>query len=213
MNSDLSLADVAAVSGNGNGMFGDGNGSFALLILFLFAMMGGNWGNWGGNGNGALTNDVQRGFDQQALSTGIADVNQAVANLAMANQLGFSNVGNGISDLKFTVATEACANRTATAAGLRDIQDSISNGIQTVLTQMCNDKIDAKNERIAQLQTELNMATLRESQNAQTAQILANNNAQTQALEQYLNPSPIPAYVVQNPNGCGCNTSCGCGSF
>ena len=47
------------------------------------------------------------------------------------------------------------------------------------------------------------------SQGAQTAQILANNDQQTAALERYLAPTPIPAYVVQNPNGCGCNYGCG----
>ena len=59
------------------------------------------------------------------------------------------------------------------------------------------------------------MAQLAASQNAQTAAILANNEAQTAALEQYLNPAPIPAYVVQNPNCCGNygTTGCGCGSF
>ena len=41
--------------------------------------------------------------------------------------------------------------------------------------------------------------------------ILANNDAQTNALEQYLAPVPRPAYIVQNPNGCGCNTGCSCG--
>ena len=28
-------------------------------------------------------------------------------------------------------------------------------------------------------------------------------------LEQYLAPVPRPAYIVQNPNGCNCNTTCG----
>ena len=77
---------------------------------------------------------------------------------------------------------------------------------------MCSDKIDAKNEQIAALQQQLTMAQLAASQNAQTAAILANNEAQTAALEQYLSPVPRPAYVVQNPNCCGAQTfGCGCG--
>lgn len=69
-------------------------------------------------------------------------------------------------------------------------------------------------KKIAELQNQLNMANLAASQTAQTAKLLADNAAQTQALEQYLNPVPIPAYQVQNPNccnnfyngyGCGCN--------
>lgn len=44
--------------------------------------------------------------------------------------------------------------------------------------------------------------------------ILADNAMQTQALEQYLNPAPIPAYVVQNPNCCATPSfGCGCGAM
>ena len=55
----------------------------------------------------------------------------------------------------------------------------------------------------AELQQQLWMAQLAASQGAQTAAILANNDAQTAALEKYLAPVPIPAYVVQNPVCCG----------
>ena len=66
-------------------------------------------------------------------------------------------------------------------------------------------------DTIAQLRSELMYARGQASQDVQTAQIIANNNAQTNALEQYLAPIPRPAYVVQNPNCCQQNT-CGCGT-
>lgn len=242
-NDGLSLADVAAVAGGGrDGLFGDGNGSLALIIIFLFAIMSGNWGGFGGGNNATLpyvinagnaTADVQRGFDQAAVMSGITGLTTSVCNgfanaeisrannmtnllqsinsLAIGQQNCCCEHRQAIADLKYTVATEACSDRAVVTSGVRDIQEAISAGIQTVLTQMCNDKIDAKNERIAELQTQLNMATLRESQTAQTAAILANNAAQTTALEQYLHPQAVPAYVVQNPNCCGQNTGCGCG--
>jgi len=40
---------------------------------------------------------------------------------------------------------------------------------------MCQDKIDAKDEIIANLRTQLNMLNLQQSQTAQTAQILADS--------------------------------------
>lgn len=85
---------------------------------------------------------------------------------------------------------------------------------QRILDQLCNDKIDAKNERIAQLQQEVLMRDLAASQTAQTARLLSDNAAQTSALEQYLAPVPRPAYVVQNPNCCSGNwySGCGCGN-
>lgn len=262
----LSAADVAAVTGNGgfgNGFGGDG--AWWLLVLFLFAFNG-NWGGngWGGNGGGYagtpyVVSDVQRGFDQSAIMSGLsgiqssltsgfvdtasalcngfAGVNGAIANgfaqseiaanarqmadmqqaFALQSQFADCCCENRLAsaDLKYTIATENCADRTALNEGIRDILTSQSNGIQRILDQMCNDKIDAKNERIADLERQLTMANLAASQSAQTAQILANNEAQTSALEQYLAPVPRPAYIVQNPNGCGCNsiTSCGCGAF
>ena len=89
--------------------------------------------------------------------------------------------------------------------------NGISSGIQTILDKMCQQELDAERRENANLRTQLNMANLAASQNAQTAQILADNAAQTFALEQYLNPTPKPAYVVQNPNCCTANNvGCGC---
>lgn len=261
----LSAADIAAVTGNNGGFGGDwgGSGAWWLLVLFLFAFNG-NWGGngWGGNGGGYagtpyVVSDVQRGFDQSAIMSGISGVQSAVTNgfvdTAAALCNGFAGVNGAISngfaqaeiannarqmanmqqvyglqsqfadcccenrlasaDLKYTIATENCADRTAFSDGVRDILTNQNAGIQRILDQMCNDKIDAKNERIADLERQLTMANLAASQSAQTAAILANNDAQTNALEQYLAPVPRPAYIVQNPNGCGCNSinSCGCG--
>ena len=97
-----------------------------------------------------------------------------------------------------------------TGRALRDVLESQNAGVQRILDTMCQDKIDAKNEKIADLERQLTMANLAASQGMQTAAIIANNEAQTSALEQYLAPVPRPAYIVQNPNGCNCNTSCGC---
>jgi hypothetical protein len=119
------------------------------------------------------------------------------------------------ADLKYTVATEACADRAAVGDALQNVLVQNNANTQRILDMMCQDKIDAKNEKIAELQNQLTMANLAASQNAQTAAILTDNLAQTQALEQYLAPVARPAYLVQNPNCCannfGCNSGCGCG--
>ncbi len=236
---NLSAADLAAVLGNNNGDFG-GNGAWWLLILLIFANNG--WGNgngFGGNGGYmppyATANDVQSGFDQAALISGINGITTALSNgfanseisrtnmlsnltnqlnnSAMAQQQCCCNTQAAIKDVQYTVATEACADRAAVTDALRDVIAANNASTQRILDQMCSDKIDAKNEQIAALQQQLTMAQLAASQNAQTAAILANNDAQTAALEQYLSPVPRPAYVVQNPNCCGnyFTSSCGCG--
>lgn len=150
----------------------------------------------------------------------IANMQQAFAS-QMATQQGFNALASsfadcccenrlGIANLNSTILAENCADRAAVSDGIRDIIVNQTANTQRILDQMCNDKIDAKNERIADLERQLTMANLQASQTAQTSRILADNARQTTALEQYLNPVPVPAYVVANPNCCSQN-SCGCG--
>jgi hypothetical protein len=128
-------------------------------------------------------------------------------NCCCENRLALANLGSDI-------AREACADRQAVSEGVRDIIANQTAGIQTILDKICQQEIDALKTQNANLQTQLNIANMQASQTAQTARILSDNAAQTQALEQYLNPAPIPAYVVQNPNCCGQqNYGCGCGGF
>ena len=212
----MTPADVAAVMGNGNGNFGWGDGSFWIIVLFLFALMGNGWNGFGGNGNNGTTyiaNDVQRGFDQQAVINGLTGISNNQNTLAMSMQNCCCENRANIADLKYTVATENCADRTVMQQGFQQMEMSMSNKVQAILDKMCQQEIDALKTQNANLQTQINLANLAQSQTAQTAKILADNAAQTAALEQYLNPAPIPAYVVQNPNccangifnGCGCN--------
>ena len=166
------------------------------------------------NGFAGVNAGIANGFAQAEISANarqMADMNQ---NFAM--QSAFQNCccenRAGMADLKYTVATEACADRNAISNALRDVLEANNASTQRILDTMCQDKIDAKNETIAQLRQQLHMAQLSASQGAQTAQIIANNEAQTYALEQYLAPVPKPAYIVQNPNCCGQQYTCGCGA-
>lgn len=226
---------VGPMYGNGNG-FGDGNGWW--VILFLFALMGGNWGGFGGNGgnNGVLPyfwnddtkNAVNRGFDTASLSGQLTGLQNAVTNgfstAEVANCDRFMNLQSQLANcccenrlasanLGALVQSENCADRQVLSDGIRDIIANQTAGFQSIKDQMCQDKIDAKNEKIVELQNQLNMINLAQSQTAQTAALLADNNRQTAVLEDYLNPVARPAYIVQNPNCCQQNYSCGCGSF
>ena len=168
------------------------------------------------NGFAGVNASIANGFTQAEIANNARQIADMQTNFGLQSQLAQCCCDNRLAsaDLKYTIATENCADRTALADGLRDVLESQSAGVQRILDQMCNDKIDAKNERIADLERQLTMANLAASQSAQTAAILANNDAQTNALEQYLAPVPRPAYIVQNPNGCGCGNTCsGCGVF
>ena len=222
LNLSMPVAPTGFGGGYGDGMFG-GNGAWWIIILLAVLGWGNGFGGFGNNGAGyGLGADMQRGFDQSAIINGINGIQGSVTNgfaqaeiaansrqMADMNQMFAlqSSMQNcccenraATADLKYTIATEACNNRQA-----------LADSTQRILDQMCNDKIDAKNEKIADLERQLTMANLAASQGAQTAAILANNEAQTAALERYLAPTPIPAYVVQNPNCCS-NYGCGCGA-
>ena len=149
--------------------------------------------------------NMQTAFGMQtAMSDGFQNMSSQFANCCCENRLGLANLSADIS-------RENCADREALNYSTRDIINNQTQSVQRILDQMCQDKIDAKNEKIAELQNRLSMAELAASQTAQTGRILADNAAQTQALEQYLNPVPIPAYMVQNPNCCSQTCACGCG--
>lgn len=137
--------------------------------------------------------------------------NSAMNNLAMNLQNCCCENRLGLANLTATVLSENCSDRQALSDGVRDIIENQTNGFQRIIDRMCQQEIDALKAQNANLQTQINLANMRSSQTDQTARILADNAAQTQALEQYLNPVPIPAYVVQNPNCCVRTNSCGCG--
>ena len=180
-----------------------------------------------------LQNSITSGFGdvQNALCSGFAGVNSSITNAQMANMQSIFGVQSalqncccenraGIADLKYTVATENCADRAALSDGIRDLLAATQAQTQTILTQMCNDKIEQKNDTIAQLRSELLYARGQASQDVQTATIRAGQATTANQLVNELRSCPIPAMPVygnspiftcaQNvAGGCGCNNGFG----
>jgi hypothetical protein len=176
---------------------------------------------------------------QMALANGFSGVEQGANARQMANMQSMFGIQSalqecccenraGIADLKYTVATENCADRTQSLMNTRDIIDSQTRGTQAILDKLCQLELDgvkaqveAKNDRIAELQTQLNMANLSASQTAQNAFIAQGFANEVDQLYNRLNSCPVPTTPVYgrtpiftcNNNGCGCGTGCGCGSF
>jgi alanyl-tRNA synthetase len=155
------------------------------------------------------------------LDNGHNAIMQQMASYEMARQQCCCDNKAAIADLKYTIATEACADRNVVSNGVRDIIQNQNSNTQAILDKLCQQEIEAKNDTIAQLRSQLNNSNMVNSiaqvtaDNArQTAQLIGDNAAQTQnLLSQLRTPSPVPAYVVPNPNGCNCgcnyNTCCG----
>ena len=218
----------------GNGGFGGstwGDGSFWIIVLFLFAIMGNNgFGGWGGNGmmpymmNNNTNNDVQRGFDQQAVVSGIASNTAAINAMQNATTAGLNTVAMNLqncccenraatADLKYTVANEAAATRANCDANSRAVMDKLCQLELDGVKQRYEDRIANMQNQIDNLRTQVSNDRFDASQNNQTATIQAGQRALANEVEQYVLPTPRPAYVVQNPNCCP-NAGWGnCGGF
>ena len=259
--------------GGTNG-FGWGDGSFWIIVLFLFAIMGGNWGNGFGGGmmpfmmNNNTNADMQRGFDQQAVIAGINGVNAGINALAQSQCNGFAGINtnmntgfsnaeiaaNGrqmatmqqnfntqtaidnrldaiamtqqncccenraaVADLKYTVANESAATRANCDANYQKLYDKLCQLEMDGIKQNYENRIAGMQNTIDGLRGQVSDARFDASQNNQTAAIQAGQRALANEVEQYVLPTPRPAYVVQNPNCCPNNTGwgnfgCGCGS-
>ena len=152
----------------------------------------------------------------QTLNNNQGNLSNQLNTIAMNQQNCCCENRAGLADLKYTVATEACADRATVTDALRDVIASNTANTQAILDKLCQQEIDALKAQNQQLQMQGYLASLAASQNAQTGQILTDNAAQTTALLRALNPAPIPAYVVPNPFGCNCgyyNNGCGGNGF
>ncbi|MEQ2631478.1 hypothetical protein [Roseburia inulinivorans] len=228
-----------------DGAWGDGGWWVLIILFALFGGWGGyGFGGNGGGGytaTAATQADIQRGFDNSAviskldgitnglcdgfyavnngMLTGFNSIQQAinadtVAGMQNANAIQ-SQLANcccetreAIQGVNFNMVQNTCALQNTMNNNTRDIIDSQNAGTRAILDYLCQDKI-------ATLQAENNDLRLAASQDRQNALLTTAMTAQTNHIINAVNPSPIPAYQVPNPNtyipyGCGCNTGCGC---
>ena len=183
-----------------------------------------------GNSVVSAINGAQNAITQQLYGNTIADLERSFASQTATTQ-GFSNVQSQLAqcccdnrlataNLSSDLARESCATRTADAQNTRDIIDSQTRGTQAILDKLCalelygvKAQVEAKNDRIAELQTQLNMANLAASQTAQNAFIAQGFANEVDALYSRLNSCPVPSTPVYgrtpiftcNNGGCGCN--------
>lgn len=162
--------------------------------------------------------DMQQNFASQTAITGaITNLAAQQANCCCENRLATCQTQN-------IMQNEGNQTRFADANNTRDIIQSQTAGTQAILDKLCQleldgvkAQVDAKNDRIAELQTQLNMATLRESQTAQNAFISQGFANEVDQLYNRLSNCPVPTtpvygrtpiFTCNQNNGCGC----GCGS-
>ena len=154
--------------------------------------------------------NMQQAFSNQiATLQGFNGITSELCDASAENRLGQAN-------LTATILAENCADRQALNEGVRDIIANQTASVQRILDQLCQDKIDAKNEKITDLQRELLMKDLQASQIAQNAFIAQGLTDEVDQLYNRLSSCPVPSTPVYGRTPiftCPNNNGCGCGNF
>lgn len=228
-NNGVSLADIAAVTGNNrnnDGMWGDG--AWWIVILLIFGWGNNGFGGFGNNGAGAAYTDsaIQRGFDNQAviskldgITNGLCDGFYAVNNSMLT---GFNGINTNIMQTGYGIQQAINADTVANMQNTNALQTQLSQCCcenregqaqirYDMATQACETRQAIANstrqvldfltqDKIATLTAENNDLRRAASQDRQNALLTTAMTAQTNQIINAVNPSAIPAYVVPNPN-------------
>lgn len=224
---------VGPTGGYGGGGFGSGfGGDWGWIILLLLLAGNGGWG-MGGFGGGMemypwlnQSNQINSGFRDQMINdniTGIradiGDISTQLCNGFNGTQMSILQSVNGLQsqlascccdnrlatqDLKYTIATEACASRAT----------STSN-TQAILDKLCQLELDGYKREADSLRAQLTEAKFAASQTAQNAFIQRGLSDEVDALYNRLSNCPVPTTPVYGRTPiftCGGNSmGCGCG--
>ena len=235
------LALIWGNNGNGNGGFfgGGNNNDFAWLsngqkdimtntnngfdTLHLSNQLEGTR-----DGIAALSNQLCNccADMNQTVSNGFYNAEIAASNRQMADMNQMFNLSSQLAscccenrlataNLNSTIISENCADRQLINEIGRDIITNQTANTQRILDQLCQDKIDAKNEKIVDLQREILMKDLQASQIAQTATLREGQEREVDALYNRLSNCPVPSTPVygRTPIFTCNNGGCGCGGY
>lgn len=223
--------------GWGNGFGGGfGGGSLAADGAMLYPWM--NQSQQVNDGfrdqmlNSAVTgiqSAVTSGFGdvQMALCNGFAGVEQGANARQMADmqqmfslqsQLAQCCCDNRLATCQTQniVQSESAATRFADANNTRDIVETSTRNTQAILDKLCALELDGYKRENDNLRSQLNMATLRESQTAQNAFIAQGFAEEVDQLYNRLSNCPVPSTPVYGRTPiftCNGNNGCGCGNF
>lgn len=147
---------LLAMNKNGNG-WGDASGFMWVIFLFFLMGWGGNgWGGFGGNGRGAIANEINNDYGRSLLMDAIGGNRNALSNLAtqlnctegqiqsaisaltsqvqsVGNQVGMSGMQtiNALQQGNMQIAQQlancCCENRLATCQQTNTLQAAINN--------------------------------------------------------------------------------------
>ncbi len=231
--SEMTPADIAAVTGGGsrNDGFGGDNGWWIIILLLALGRggfaggFGGGYGGGSGGGSPCATQaDVRAAVDQQTLISkldqqtyGLADVFNSLNNTINSNFRGVDNAictlgyqtQQGFNDTRYAIKDCCCETQRLTERGFCDTNNTIHNSSRDII-----DNANANSRAILDFLTREKIDSLRAENDS--LRLAASQAKQNQYLINELRPCPVPAYITCNPYaasyGTG-NNGCGCGGF
>jgi hypothetical protein len=159
-----------------------------------------------GLANGFYETAQQINGVQSTLCQGFSGINQNIVTNGYETRNAITDVGYALKDcccqtqraidgVNYNLATQfGGLNSTLCNLG-RDIIDNQNANYRAIHEELVANKLEAKNDRIAELQDKLYRADLRASQAQQSNYI-------TDTIINKLSPCPSPAFIVPNPNCC-----------
>lgn len=191
----VSLADIAAVTGNNrnnDGMWGDG--AWWIVILLIFGWGNNGWGGFGGNGNGTGYTDaaIQRGFDNQAVISKLDGISNGLCDgfYAMNNSMltGFNGINTNIMQTGYGIQQAVNAD---TVANMQN-----TNALQAQLANCCCETREAIQGINYNLAT--NTCALQNTMNNNTRDIIDSQQAGTRAILDFLTNDKIATLQAEN---------------
>lgn len=192
-NNGVSLADIAAVTGNNrnnDGMWGDG--AWWIVILLIFGWGNGGFGGWGNGGNNGVGAEIQRGFDNQAVVSKLDGITNGLCDgfYAMNNSMltGFNGINTNIMQTGYGIQQAINADTVANMQNTNAIQSSLNN--MSAQNASCCCEIQRQIER-GFADTNYNMAT----QSCETRQAIADS---TRQVIDFLTQDKIATLTAEN---------------
>lgn len=209
----MTPADVAAVTRNNNGYYGDGYGLGGswIWVIILFALFGGGGYGWNRNGSGLTQVEMQQGFDTQSILRKLDGIQNGLCDGFYAQNTtmlqGFNHLGSAIAENRSTAQQCCCetnrnidAVRYENAKNTCEIVRAIEKDGEATRALINHNVTQALRDKVAEQSQMIQSANFQLSQLAQSANIINT-----------LRPVPIPAYPTCSPyqaanyfNGCGC---------
>ena len=182
------------------GLFGGGSGAGANVNYVLASDFANLERKIDGVNNGlcdgfyAMNTGMLNGFSgvNNSITAGVNTLVAGQTSLGYAMNQGFTGVQSSIGDLKYQMATDTCAIKSAVNEAAQNIMLNDNANYRALHDEIVQGKLEAKDAQIADLTARVNALMLASSQEAQTNTII-NRVVDT------LQPCPKPSYIVPSP--------------